>query len=104
MSKAPVRFGLVGFGAWGRFHAQSIAGNPGARLAAITVPSESSRNEAARLYPGAAIYTDHRAMLAAGGLDIVDVVTPSHTHLAVATDAMEAGCDVLLEKPMALTI
>jgi len=104
MSKAPVRFGLVGFGAWGRFHAQSIAGNPGARLAAITVPSESSRNEAARLYPGAAIYTDHRAMLATGGLDIVDVVTPSHTHLAVATDAMAAGCDVLLEKPMALTI
>ena len=37
MSKPPVRFGLVGFGAWGRFHAQSIAGNPGARLAAITV-------------------------------------------------------------------
>ena len=104
MSKAPVRFGLVGFGAWGRFHAQSIAGNPGARLAAITVPSEASRAEAARLHPGAAIYTDHRAMLAAGGLDIVDVVTPSHTHLAVATDSLAAGCDVLLEKPMALTI
>ena len=104
MSKAPVRFGLVGFGAWGRFHAQSIAGNPGARLAAITVPSEASRAEAASLYPGAAIYIDHRAMLAAGGIDIVDVVTPSHTHLAVATDAMAAGCDVLLEKPMALTI
>ena len=66
MSKAPVRFGLVGFGAWGRFHAQSIAGNAGARLAAITVPSEASRAEAARLYPGTAIFTDHRAMLAAG--------------------------------------
>lgn len=104
MSKAPVRFGLVGFGAWGRFHAQSIAGNAGARLAAITVPSEASRAEAARLHPGTSIFTDHRAMLAAGGLDIVDVVTPSHTHLAVATDAMAAGCDVLLEKPMALTI
>ncbi len=104
MSKAPVRFGLVGFGAWGRFHAQSIAGNPGARLAAITVPSEASRAEAARLHPGTAIFTDHRAMLAAGGLDLVDVVTPSHTHLAVATEALAAGCDVLLEKPMALTI
>lgn len=104
MSKSPVRFGLVGFGAWGRFHAQSIAGNPAARLAAITVPSEASRSEAARLHPGTAIFTDHRAMLAGGGVDIVDVVTPSHTHLAVATDALAAGCDVLLEKPMALTI
>jgi myo-inositol 2-dehydrogenase / D-chiro-inositol 1-dehydrogenase len=31
-------------------------------------------------------------------------VTPSHTHRAIATDALNAGCDLLLEKPMALTI
>ncbi|HEY1111050.1 MAG TPA: Gfo/Idh/MocA family oxidoreductase, partial [Opitutaceae bacterium] len=37
-------------------------------------------------------------------LDIVDIVTPSHTHLEIARDALEAGCHLLLEKPMALTI
>lgn len=104
MSKSPVRFGLVGFGAWGQFHAQSIAGNPEARLVAITAPSEASRAEAARLHPAAKIYPDHHAMLAAGGLDIVDIVTPSHTHRDIATAALGAGCDLLLEKPMALTI
>lgn len=97
-------FGLVGFGAWGKMHAQSISMNPGARLAAIAAPSEASRNEARELYPGAQIFSDHRAMLAGTDLDIVDVVTPSHTHREVCTDALTAGRHVLLEKPMALNI
>jgi myo-inositol 2-dehydrogenase/D-chiro-inositol 1-dehydrogenase len=37
-------------------------------------------------------------------LDIVDIVTPSHTHLTMATDVLNAGCHVLLEKPMALRV
>jgi len=44
----PVKFALAGFGAWGKFHAQSIAGNPEAQLVAITAPSEASRAEAAQ--------------------------------------------------------
>jgi myo-inositol 2-dehydrogenase/D-chiro-inositol 1-dehydrogenase len=43
-------------------------------------------------------------MLAETKPDIVDVVTPSHTHRAIATDVLNAGCDLLLEKPMALTV
>lgn len=43
-------------------------------------------------------------MLAETKLDIVDVVTPSHTHREIATDVFNAGCDLLLEKPMALSI
>jgi myo-inositol 2-dehydrogenase/D-chiro-inositol 1-dehydrogenase len=104
MSRAPVRFSLVGFGAWGQFHAKSIAEHPEARLAAIVAPSEASRAAAAQAHPGARVFSDHRVMLAEVKLDVVDVVTPSHTHRAIATDALEAGCDLLLEKPMTLTI
>ena len=104
MATAPVTFGLVGFGAWGQFHAASIAGNPGAKLTAIVAPSAASRAAAAQAYPEAKVYSDHREMLAAGAPDLVDVVTPSHTHLAIATDALNAGCHVLLEKPMALSV
>jgi myo-inositol 2-dehydrogenase/D-chiro-inositol 1-dehydrogenase len=104
MSSSPVRFGLVGFGAWGQFHAQSIAGNPQAQLVAITAPSAASREAAAKAYPAAKIFTDHRQMLAETKLDLVDIVTPSHTHLDMATAALTAGCHVLLEKPMALRI
>src|SRR5687768_14288647 len=104
MSHAPVRFGLVGFGAWGQFHAQSIAGNPDAQLVGITAPSEASREAAAKAYPKARVFADHRRMLAELKLDIVDIVTPSHTHLEIATDALNAGCHLLLEKPMAIRV
>src|ERR1041384_252830 len=104
MSRPPVRFGLVGFGAWGQFHAQSIAMNPEAQLAAIAVQSAASREAAAKAYPQATVFADHREMRAQVKLDIVDIVTPSHTHLAMATDALNAGCHLLLEKPMAIAV
>jgi myo-inositol 2-dehydrogenase/D-chiro-inositol 1-dehydrogenase len=104
MSVNPVRFGLVGFGAWGKMHAQSIAMNPDAQLAAIVAPSESSRAEARAAYPASRVFADHRAMLAEMDLDFVDIVTPSHTHREACMDALDAGRHVLLEKPMALTL
>lgn len=104
MSSQPVRFGLVGFGAWGQFHASSIAGNPGAQLVAITAPSAASREAATKAYPNARVFADHREMLAQTQLDIVDVVTPSNTHLQIATDTLNAGCHLLLEKPMAIRV
>lgn len=100
----PVRFGLVGFGAWGQCHAQAIAENPEARLAAIVAPSEASRAAAAKAHPDARIFSDHRTMLRETELDLVDIVTPSHTHREIATDALEAGRDLLLEKPLATTL
>lgn len=104
MSGIAVNFGLVGFGAWGRMHAPSIALNADCRLAAIVAPSESSRSEASQLYPDVKVFADHREMLSACAIDVVDIVTPSHTHRAICTDALEAGKHVLLEKPMALNV
>jgi myo-inositol 2-dehydrogenase/D-chiro-inositol 1-dehydrogenase len=78
--------------------------NPEAELVAIAAPSEMSRAAAVQAHPSARIFSDHRRMLAETKLDIVDVVTPSHTHREIATDVFNAGCDLLLEKPMALSI
>jgi myo-inositol 2-dehydrogenase/D-chiro-inositol 1-dehydrogenase len=104
MSETPVRFALVGYGAWGQHHAQSIAAHPSAQLVAIVVPSETSRAEAAKAHPQAKVFRDYREMLAHTTPDIVDIVTPSHTHAEIAAAALDAGCHVLVEKPMALTI
>ncbi|MDZ4850524.1 MAG: Gfo/Idh/MocA family oxidoreductase [Pirellulaceae bacterium] len=100
----PVRFALAGFGAWGKYHAQSISTNPDSRLVAITAPSEASRLEAAKLYPDAKIFSDAMAMIEFGDFDIIDIVTPSDTHRAIAIAAMNKGKHVLLEKPMAITL
>ena len=101
---APVRFALAGFGAWGRFHAASIAAAPDARLVAIAAPTEASRAEAARQHPEARIFSDARAMIAETDCEVVDIVTPSNTHRDLAEAALAAGRFVLLEKPMATTL
>lgn len=100
----PVRFALAGFGAWGKLHAQSIAGNPDAQLVTIAAPSEASRAEARALYPKAQVYADAAEMINREEFDILDVVTPSHTHREIAVQAMSRGRHVLLEKPMAIEL
>lgn len=101
---APVRFALAGFGAWGQHHAKSIDGHPEAQLVAIAAPTEATRREAATAYPHAAIFEDARDMIARTEFDILDIVTPSHTHRELALAALAKGRHVLLEKPMATTV
>jgi len=49
-------------------------------------------------------YTDWTKMLADEKLDAVVVVTPDHLHTQIVCGALEAGCDVLVEKPLATDI
>lgn len=98
------RFGLVGFGAWGGLHAQSIAKTEGAALAAIAVHSEASQARAREAYPGATVYADYRDLLKRDDIDVIDIVLPSHLHHEVARAALSAGKHLLLEKPMCLNL
>jgi myo-inositol 2-dehydrogenase/D-chiro-inositol 1-dehydrogenase len=100
----PVRFGLIGYGAWGTHHARAIAGTPGAELAAIVARSEKTRVTAQQDHPYAHVYADYRHLLAQEQLDVIDVVLPSHLHYEVARAALQSGRHVLLEKPMALSV
>lgn len=49
------------------------------------------------------IYTTQTEMLAKENLDIIDVCTPPQIHAPIAIEALEHGCHVLMEKPMALS-
>jgi len=50
------------------------------------------------------VYSDVSEMLSKEGLDVVDICTPPQVHAPIAVEAMESGCHVLLEKPMALQV
>ncbi|HEY5312558.1 MAG TPA: Gfo/Idh/MocA family oxidoreductase [Pirellulales bacterium] len=104
MAGSPVRFGLIGFGAWGRCHAEAIAKTPGAELAAICARSPESSAAARQLYPAAQVFADYRQLLEQPDLDVIDVVLPSHLHREVGCAALVAGRHLLLEKPMALSV
>jgi myo-inositol 2-dehydrogenase/D-chiro-inositol 1-dehydrogenase len=104
MSASVVRFGLAGFGAWGRHHAAAVVQTPGARLVAVADRSEAARAASAKAHPGVDAVGDYRALVARDDVDVVDVVLPNHLHHEVAAAALAAGKHVLLEKPMCLTI
>ena len=53
---------------------------------------------------GYAHYTDYRKMIAEEQLDYVDIALPTYLHAGAAIAALEAGCHVLCEKPMARSI
>jgi len=99
-----MRFGLIGYGAWGRHHAAALEKTPGATLTAIACGTETSAAGARRDFPGAAVYLDHRRLLDRADVDAVDVVVPNHLHAEIGVAALERGKDVLLEKPMAPTL
>ena len=101
MDENTLAFGLIGYGAWGAHHARALAKAPEARLSAIAAHSESSCARAKGDHPDARVFDDHRRMLADEDLDAVAVVLPTHLHESVAVDVLEAGCHLLLEKPMA---
>ncbi len=100
----PVRFGLVGCGAWGSQHARAIAKTPGAQLVAVAEPSAQARAAAQATYPTAKFYADYREMLQRENLEVVDLVLPPHLHFEAAQAALGARCHVLLEKPMCLRL
>jgi predicted dehydrogenase len=53
---------------------------------------------------GAKAYTDYRKLLEDKSIEVVVVATPDHWHARMVIDAVEAGKDVYVEKPLAHTI
>src|SRR5215212_8002125 len=104
MAVTPLGFGLIGFGALSRFHADAIAKTSSAALKAIAVRSDTSRSAARDAFPAAEVFADYRELLARPDIDVVDVVVPSNLHHEIASAALAAGKHLLLEKPMALSL
>lgn len=91
------RVALVGANGYGLSHRRNLATLDEAELVALC-DTASVEN------PEAPVYTDHREMLRDAKPEVVIVATPPFTHLPIALDAVEAGCDVYLEKPPVLSL
>ncbi|TRZ51238.1 MAG: gfo/Idh/MocA family oxidoreductase [Dehalococcoidia bacterium] len=70
-------------------------------LSAVCDLNQELAKDAAKQFGIPHVYSDLSEMLSKEQLDIVDVCTPPKIHAPVALEAMENGCNVLLEKPMA---
>lgn len=52
----------------------------------------------------AEVFDDHKKMLAREDIDIVDICTPPYVHAEIAINSLNAGKNVLVEKPMAASL
>lgn len=97
-----VRTAIVGAGWWStRAHAPAITAN---RDAELTIVCDADADRAQRLAEafGAPAWTTTIDDVVGAGVDAAVVATSHHTHQVVAAPLLEAGVDVLVEKPMTL--
>ena len=93
---------VVGYGGQGGWHADHIMKSDVVALADIYDIKES-RNELARS-KGIRVYKSFRSLLADKSVDIVVIATPNDVHEKFAVAAMNAGKNVICEKPVTLSL
>lgn len=96
-----VRVAVIGAGYLGRYHAEKYAAIEDAELVAV-VDTNRERAEAVARPLGAGAFTDLEAVLPLA--DAASVVVPTTQHFVVARTLLQAGLDVLIEKPMTASL
>lgn len=96
-----LRVAVVGVGYLGRFHAAKYAGVEGVELVGVA-DSDMGRARQVAAEVGCRAYGDHRQLL--GQVDAVSIVVPTPAHFAVGRDFLSHGADVLIEKPVTVTL
>lgn len=98
-----VRFAVIGVKGFGMHHIDAIIHNKKAKLIAVCDIDKDAAEKAAEEC-GVEYCTDYHELLNRGDIDAVDVVTPDHIHREMVIDLLNAGKNVLCEKPMALNL
>lgn len=99
----PVGFGIIGTGGlWSELHARIFSVTPGINLAGVADITEHKAVSFAQSY-GTMYHTHYHSLLLDEMVKAVSIMTPPRTHAEVVLAAVEAGKDVLVEPPLALT-
>jgi len=91
-----------GFVANGHIRAWRKVGE--ARVEAVCDLNETTAKSTAELWKIPHYYKSSSELMEHGNIDLVDICTPPQTHASLADQAMKAGFQVLLEKPMTMTV
>lgn len=97
-----VKAGLCAFGMSGKvFHAPFLKEHPGFFISAVV---ERSKEESKEKYPEATIYCSVEEMLQSADIELVVINTPVQTHYEYAKKALEAGKNIIVEKPFTVNV
>ncbi len=96
-----IKVGLLAYGMSGKiFHGPFIEAHEGFELTAI---NERSKDDAKKDYPNVTIYKEVESLLNDDRLELIIINTPNFTHYEYAKAAINAGKNVLIEKPFSVT-
>ena len=100
--KPKANVGVVGLGYWGKNLVRNFHDLGALGMLCDTDESAGARFE--RLYPGVRFCNDYSKVLADPTIQAVALATPAVTHYNLSRAALEAGKDVLVEKPLAIDV
>ena len=98
----PTNWGILGTGTIAHLVAEDLALLPNAELTAVSSRAQERADAFGDTFDVPHRYGSYEALVANPDLDVVHVASPHSAHLKHATMALEAGCAVLCEKPLAL--
>lgn len=105
MQDTVLKIGIIGCGgiALGK-HLPALSKQSNAAMVAFCDIIPERAEKAAKQYgtKDAKVYTDYRQLLEDKTIDVVHVLTPNRSHSFITVDALEAGKNVMCEKPMAI--
>ena len=98
-----IRIAQIGCGYWGPNLLRNFRNNPDCQVSMVVDPDENSLARIQAKHPDQKVTSDIRHVLEDPSIDAVVIAAPARFHHALVKDAIQAGKDVLVEKPLALT-
>lgn len=97
-----IRTGICSYGMSGKlFHAPFIEAHPGYELVGIV---ERNNNDSRERYPNSSLYRSVEELIADESIELIVVNTPTHLHFEQAKAVLQAGKNMVIEKPFAITV
>lgn len=104
MENKSLKLAIIGLGYWGPNFVRTVFENDNLELVYCCDLDKQSLGKIHKRYPALNLITDYKEILKDKSVKAVIVVTPPATHYKIVKDCLVAGKDVLVEKPMTLTL
>jgi predicted dehydrogenase len=95
---------VVGLGYWGPNLARNLSASSDFELIGLCDPQPERLARMGSIYPAARCFASLEELLRFRAPDLLAIATPVTSHRRLALQALEAGCHVLVEKPLARTV
>ncbi|MHB1458472.1 MAG: Gfo/Idh/MocA family protein [Armatimonadota bacterium] len=100
-----LNIGLIGAGGISLYsHMPSFSKNPYVEVSAVADPNLDAANRIAENFGVDKVTDDYHAILSDSSIDTVDICVPHNLHYRLVMDALNAGKDVILEKPISMNL